>query len=171
VLDRLGAFLERPLAGRAMLAAAAAILLGFATLFALAVGETPRRAVPREPAGSSAARRRAPSPRPPEDAGHQGGARTRSFPRRDPQGESGAARRAARALRTHRALQHLPYSHGGVAIRIAGARGGRAVLAVSAPTPAAARRGWRAFLRRYRDSGRGYVPRFGARRSGLGGGA
>jgi hypothetical protein len=176
VPDRLRALLERPLdprAGRAIVALAAAILLGFATLFALAAGEAPRRAVPRKPTGSSAARRPARAPQTIEPPALDAGSRARRLPRQDPQDEPGsaAAHRAARALRAHRALQHLPYSHGGVTIRIVGARGGRAVLAVGALTLAAARRGWRAFLRRYRDGGRAYVPRFGVRRSGRGGGA
>jgi hypothetical protein len=34
------------------------------------------------------------------------------------------------------------------------------VLRVSAPTVSEARVGWRWFLRRYRDSGRAYVPLF-----------
>ena len=84
--------------------------------------------------------------------------------RQDPQDEKGsaAARRAAKALRSHRALQHVPYQHGRFTVRLVGAHGIRAELAVSAPTIPVARRGWRAFLRRYRDSGRAYLVRFEA---------
>jgi hypothetical protein len=176
VPDRLRALLERPLdprAGRAIVAFAAAILLGFAALFALAAGEAPRRAASREHAASAAPRHFAPAPSSAEAPAPEVAQRARRLPRQDPQDEPGsaAARRAVHALHTHRALQHLPYSHDGVAIRIVGARSERAVLAARAPTLAAARRGWRAFLRRYRDDGRAYAPRFGARRSGRGGGA
>jgi hypothetical protein len=80
----------------------------------------------------------------------------------DPQDHPGSAahRRATREIADHRALQHVPYRAGGVAIDLVGARGDRAVLAVRATTRAAARRGWRAFLRRYRDDGHSYFPRF-----------
>jgi len=47
-------------------------------------------------------------------------------------------------------------------VRLVGARGTRAVLAVGAPTISAARRGWRLFLRRYHDDGRAYLTRFEA---------
>ena len=93
----------------------------------------------------------------------------------DPQDERGSAAspRAARALQSHRALQHVPYRDGGLTVALVGARGSQAVLRVSAPTVAAARRGWHRFLRRYRDSGRAYVPIFKAvaRHSGTRGGA
>lgn len=83
-------------------------------------------------------------------------------PSQDPQDRRGSAarRRAVAELRSHRALQHVPYRRGGVAINLVGARGPRAVLRVTAPTSRAARAGWRAFLRRYRDRGAAYVPLF-----------
>jgi hypothetical protein len=163
MVDRLRALLDRPLdpsAARAILVLASAILLGLAALFALAGGE-PDRPTSQEdwpPAASS------PVPVAPvevegEAAGHRPPAR-----RQDPQDIEGsaAARRVGRALRSHRALQHVPYMQGGVTIALVGARGSRAVLRVSAPTIPSARRGWRRFLRRDRDSGRAYVPVFKA---------
>ena len=88
----------------------------------------------------------------------------------DPQDRRGSAlaRRSGRELASHRALQHVPYRREAVSIALVGARGTRAVLRVSAPTLTAARRSWRSFLRRYRDSGRAYLPRFDVRR-GIGG--
>jgi hypothetical protein len=171
VLDRFAAFLDRPLdprAGRAMLALAAAILLGFAALFVLGAGESPRRTVPRERAAAPTAGRSVPAPRPVEGARSHVAEPARHVPRQDPQDERGsaAARRAASALRTHRALQHVPYRQGRLGVQLVGARGSRALLRVSAPTVAAARRGWRAFLRRYDDAGRSYIPLFDARRRG-----
>jgi hypothetical protein len=161
MVDRLRALLDHPLdqsAARAILVLASAILLGLAALFALA-GSEPESVTSqkdRPPAASS------PVPVAPvevegEAAGHRLPAR-----RQDPQDIEGsaAARRAGRALRSHRALQHAPYMQGGVTIALVGARGSRAVLRVSAPTVPSARRGWRRFLRRYRDSGRAYVPIF-----------
>ncbi len=164
MVDRLRALLDRPLdpsAARAILALASAILLGLAALFVLAGGE-PDRPTSREDRPTAA------SPYVPavpdeevedEAAEHRPPARPQ-----DPQDVEGsaAARRAARALRSHRALQHVPYMQGGVTIALVGARGSRAVLRVSAPTVPVARRGWRRFLRRYRDSGRAYVPVFKA---------
>lgn len=85
----------------------------------------------------------------------------------DPQDHHGtaAAKRAARALANHRALQHVPYRHGAVTIRLTGAlRDGKAVLTITAPTLREARAGYRRFLARYRDAGRAYHPRFVARR-------
>jgi hypothetical protein len=173
VLERFRLFLDRPLdpsAGRAILALAAAILLGVATLLLLAGGEPDRRASTRGTAEAGAPRLPAPSrvDRPPSR-----GERSRRAPRQDPQDDpaSAAARRAARESRSHRALQHLPYRHGGLSVELVGVRGPRALLSVSAPTLAAARRGWRAFLRRYRDSGSSYAPVFRASRSRRGGGA
>jgi hypothetical protein len=175
MIDRLRALLDRPLdpsAARAILVFASAILFGFAGLFVLAASEQDRQAAtaelplivsppaPATPAGESDGER--PGPRP-------------STRRQDPQDVKGsaAARRAAQALRSHRALQHVPYRDGQLTIALVGASGGRAVLRVSAPTVSEARRGWRRFLRRYRDSGRAYAPVFeaAARRSGSRGGA
>jgi hypothetical protein len=85
-------------------------------------------------------------------------ARSTVGPRQDPQDQPGsrAARRAARALATHAALQHVPYRRGGVRIELTGARDGRALLTVTAPTRPRARAAWRAFLARFHDSGRAY---------------
>lgn len=83
--------------------------------------------------------------------------------KQDPQDRRGskAAKRAARALTMHRALQHVPYRDGNVEIRLTGAlKDGKAVLTVTAPTVAEAKAGYRRFLARYHDSGRAYRPRF-----------
>jgi hypothetical protein len=173
VLERFRLFLERPLdpsAGRAILALAAAILLGLALLFVLAGSGSGRRADPRLTDRTALAPAPEPSPARRPASGHS--SRERPLPRQDPQDRSGAAaERASEQLRTHRALQHVPYRRGRLRIELAGARGGKALLRVSAPTAAAARRGWRTFLRRYRDSGRSYAPVFEARRGARGGGA
>jgi len=166
MIDRLRFLLDRPLdplAARAVVVFASAILLGFAALFALAAGEPGRsaapgrQAVPTQPqAARSFGGAQADAAPPAPNAAHR--------PRQDPQDEAGspAAARAAKALRSHRALQHVPYRRDRLTVRLIGARGGRAVLAVRAPTTAAAHRGWRAFLRRYRDTGHVYLPRFEA---------
>jgi hypothetical protein len=164
MIDRLRLLLDRPLdplVARAIVVTATAILLGFAALFVLAAGEPGRSAAPGrqavptqpQPARSFGAARAEAAPPAPHAARHR---------RQDPQDKKGspAARRAAKALRSHRALQHVPYRHARLSVRLVGARGGRAVLAVSAPTISAARRGWRGFLRRYRDGGRAYLARF-----------
>jgi hypothetical protein len=148
-----------------VLALASAIFLGFAAVVVLDMGEPgpavhsrPAKATPAEQAPSSAAL----LPSSPADVGQLGSRSGRAGRRQDPQDRPGsaAARRTSRALRTHRALQHVPYRRGEVAIALVGARNGQAVLRVSAPNIAAARRGWRAYLRRYRDDGRAYLPRF-----------
>lgn len=164
MINRLRFLLDRPLdplVARAVAVFATAILLGFASLFVLAAGEPGRSAPPGRQAGST-------QPRPgssfdPARVQEAPPApRASRPPRQDPQDEAGsaAARRAANSLASHRALQHVPYQHGHLSVRLVGARGGRAVLAVSAPTISAARRGWRGFLRRYRDGGRAYLARF-----------
>lgn len=154
MVDRLRALLDRPLdpsAARAILIFASAILLGMGALFVLAASEPDRPTSPEQRSAGSAATavELAESLRPTEL-------------RQDPQDVKGspAARRAARALRSHRALQHLPYRRGNLAIVLVGAEGHRAVLRVSARTRAAGRRGWRAFLRRFRDRGEAYIARF-----------
>lgn len=166
MIDRLRFLLDRPLdplVARAIVVTASAILLGFAALFALSAAEPGRSAVPGRQA----------VPTQPQAVRSFGAARAKAAPpalraahrrRQDPQDEKGspAATRATRTLRSHRALQHVPYSHARLNVRLVGARGGRAVLVVSAPTMAGAHRGWRAFLRRYRDTGRAYLPRFEA---------
>ncbi len=164
MVDRLRALLDRPLdpsAARAILVLASAILLGLAALFALAASE------PGRP-GSQGVRPAAASPSAtvaPVEAVEGEAAEDRPpTHRQDPQDRKGsaAARRAAHALRSHRALQHVPYRDGEVTVALAGAKGSRAVLRVSASTVPAARRGWHRFLSRYRDSGRAYVPVFRA---------
>jgi hypothetical protein len=169
MIDRLRFLLDRPLdplVARTVVVFASAILLGFAALFVLGTSETGR------PAASGL---RATQPQPvrsfgavPPEAALPAPRESRQRPQ-DPQDKKGspAASSAAKALRSHRALQHVPYRRGRLTVRLAGARGTRAVLAVSAPTISAARRGWRGFLRRYRDSGRSYIPRFS--RIGAGG--
>jgi len=171
--DRLRALLDRPLdpsAARAILVFASAILVGLAGLFVLAAGDPDRQSSTAAPPSSIAA-----PPAPARHSERQLPERRGPVRRQDPQdvGGSIAARRAARALRAHRALQHVPYRDGEIKIALVGARGSRAVLRVSASTVPAARRGWRRFLRRYRDSGRAYVAVFkaAARRSGSRGGA
>lgn len=175
MLERFRLFLERPLApsaGRAILALAAAILLGLAFLFVLAGSGSGRRADPPARLAGRTAPEPAPEPSPARRPATEHPSRERSLPRQDPQDRRGrAAERASEQLRTHRALQHVPYRRGRLRIELAGARGGKALLRVSAPTAAAARRGWRTFLRRYRDSGRSYAPVFEARRGARGGGA
>jgi hypothetical protein len=161
MVDRLRALLEEPLdprVGRAVVVLASAILFGLAALFILAAREpevsttveTPPAA--RSTSGSAPADL-APAPTPEPPAARR---------RQDPQDQEGspAARRAARALASHRALQHVPYRSGELAVELVGARGHRAVLRVSAAAVPAARAGWRRFLRRYRDSGRAYLPIF-----------
>lgn len=85
----------------------------------------------------------------------------------DPQDHRGtqAAKRAAQALASHRALQHVPYRRGQVTIRLTGAlKDGKAVLTITAPTVAEAKAGYRRFLARYHDRGRAYRLRFLASR-------
>jgi hypothetical protein len=159
--DRLRAFLDHPLdpsAARAILVLASAIMLGLAALFVLA-GSGGERPTSREirPAASPSVPATPVEEVEDEAAEHRPPARPQ-----DPQDVEGsaAARRAARALRSHRALQHVPYRRGELAITLVGARGDRAVLWVSAPSLSSARRGWRAFLRRYHDRGEAYIARF-----------
>lgn len=161
--DRLRALLDRPLdpsAARAILVFASAILVGFAALLVLAVGQ------PDQPTSSSGHPSAVASFLGPAAAIQQvedNSAEGQAAPRRqDPQDVEGsaAARRAARALSSHRAIQHVPYRRGELAITLTGARAERAVLRVSAPSLRAARRGWRAFLRHYHDRGEAYIARF-----------
>lgn len=162
MVDRLRALLDRPLdqsAARAILVFASAILVGFAALFVLAASQPDRPTSPEHPSVAAAP----PSPVLPTQAVEVNPAEDQAAPhRQDPQDLEGslAARRANRALRSHRAIQHVPYRHGGLAITLAGARGDRALLRVSAPNLRAARRGWKAFLRRYADRGKAYIARF-----------
>ena len=162
MIDRLRALLDRPLdpsAARAILVFSSAILVGFAALFALAASEPDQPPSPGHPSVAAAP----PSPvvltqavegNPAEDQA--------ALRRQDPQDVEGslAARRVDRALRSHRTIQHVPYRRGELAITLAGARGDRALLRVSAPNLPAARRGWRAFLHRFHDRGKAYIARF-----------
>jgi hypothetical protein len=162
MIDRLRALLDRPLdpsAARAILAFASAILVGFAVLFVLAVSQPDQPTSSTHPSAAASS----PSPVVPTQAVESNSAEGQATPhRQDPQDieNSAAATRAARALRTHRALQHVPYRDGRLAVALVGARGGRAVLRVTAPTVRLGKRGWHRFLRRYRDSGRAYLPLF-----------
>lgn len=159
MVDRLRALLDRPLdpgAARAILVLSSAILIGLAALFALAASE-PGQSTSHEVRPAAA------SPSVPIEGVEGEAAEDRPpTPRQDPQDREGstAARRVAQAMRSHRALQHVPYRDDEVTVALVGARGSRAVLRVSASTVSAARRGWTRFLSRYRDSGRAYVPIF-----------
>lgn len=154
------AFLDRPLgpaAGRAILALATAIFVGFAAVFLLAGGEPhgvdPATVTSPPTAAEPGA----------DQLGLDAGASNRAqLPKQDPQDRPGsaAARRVASALRERRALQHVPYSIGAVSIVLVGADRGRAVLRISAATRAAARRGWHEFLDRFEDRGSLYKPQF-----------
>ncbi|MBS1861973.1 MAG: hypothetical protein JSS68_09700 [Actinobacteria bacterium] len=53
-----------------------------------------------------------------------------------------------------------------MSIKLIGARDEHPVLRVGGDTPAAVRAGWRAFLRRFHDPGRGYLPIFETRATG-----
>jgi hypothetical protein len=157
VIERLRVLLDRPLepsVARAVLLFALAVGAGFAVLLALAgIGWTPR--IETAPMRSSAIER--PDPRVPAP-----GIGPAAVPSQDPQDRPGSAahRHAAVELADHRALQHVPFEGDGVSIVLVGARGGRAVLRVRAPTRADARHGWNFFLRRFDDRGDAYVPRF-----------
>lgn len=167
MVERLRTLLERPLdpsVARAMLVLALAASIGFAAVALLAgIGDRPPP-VADAGHGSSLHRAGAGDPRvvaPPSSAEVAG---------QDRQDRPGTAahRRALGEVASHRALQHLPYRAGGVSIMLVGARRGRALLRVEAPTVGAARRGWRDFLRRFRDQGSAYVPRFEAGGGGHG---
>lgn len=168
MIDRLRALLDRPLdpsAARAILVFASAILVGFGALFVLAAREPDQPTSPGHPSVAAAP----PCPVVSTQVVEGNPAEDHAAPRRqDPQDVEGsrAARRADRALRSHRAIQHLPYRRGELAITLAGARGDRALLRVSAPNLRAAHRGWRAFLRRYHDRGKAYIARFVLRHEG-----
>lgn len=153
-----------PRVGRSVALLVGAVCIGFAVLVGLGLtgpGATgPARPIARPHAVSRAAVR-------PAVPFHHGAPVRRAgsrFPQ-DPQDRSGspAARRADRELAAHRALQHVPWRHRGVSIDLVGAGGSKAVLAVRAAGVAEARRGYQAFLRRFHDDGRAYLPRFRAR--------
>lgn len=162
MVDRLRALLDRPLdpsAARAILVFSSAILVGFAALLVLAVSRPDQPTSSTHPSVAAAP----PSPVVSIQAAEGNSAEGQAAPRRqDPQdvGGSRAARRADHALRSHRALQHVPYRGEGLTIDLVGAHGRRAVLRIRAATIQAARRGWRHFLRRFHDSGHAYLPIF-----------
>jgi len=162
MVDRLRALLDRPLdpnTARAILVFASAILLGVAALFVLAAGQRDQPTSPGRPSPAASS----PGLAVPIEAVEDDSDKVQAaLHRQDPQDVEGsaAARRAARALRSHRAIQHVPYRRRELAITLAGARGDRAVLRVTAPNLPAARRGWKDFLRRYHDRGEAYISRF-----------
>jgi hypothetical protein len=155
VVERFRAFLDRPLepsTSRAVIGLALAVGTGLAVLAVLG-------GVAGRPAARPEAR---PQVVPPGSGRVHAGRPSLSAPvqaDQDPQDRPGTAahRRAASALAHHRALQHVPYSTGGVSIELVGARRGKAVLRVVAATEGAARQGWRAFLRRFDDDGGAYL--------------
>lgn len=155
--DRFRAFLDRPLdprAARAVLVLALASFVGFAAVALVGLGTEDGRG------SSTSAATPAPSSTPP--AGGSNGRSRATVPRQDPQDRLGtAAAQAARGeLRSHRALQHVPYRDDGVLIDLVGARHGRALLLVRGGDLTAARRGWQRFLDRYDDEGADYRPIF-----------
>jgi hypothetical protein len=164
MVDRLRACLDRPLdprAGRWVLVLAFAVFLGVGVLRLL--GELDRPANPEPGDPPAAARVEAPVTRTPALAND---GRDPARRRQDPQDRrgSGAARRASRELRTHRALQHVPYRQRRVVIRLIGAQRSKAILQVKARSVQPAHEGWRRFLHRFNDSGDSYLPRFAGRR-------
>lgn len=174
MIDRLRFLLDRPLdpvPARAVVVFATAVLVGFVVVFVLGVASSDSQA----PAGPEAVAAQSHPGRSFGDVEVEAAPAappTSRRPGQDPQDEKGspAAGRAAKAIRSHRALQHVPYRSARFSVDLIGAHGGRAVLAVRAPTISAARRGWRGFLRRYRDGGRAYLPRFEAAAKAAGGG-
>lgn len=162
MIERFQEFLDQPL-GRgtawAILCFFSAIVVGLA-LVAVLAGGGPSGPTPldRVPSGTIAPGASLASPSVGGDQGDEVGGGIRQ----DPQDVSGspAAQRAARALESHRALQHVPYKGEGLTVELVGARGHRAVLRVTASTIREARRGWREFLRRYEDAGGAYIPIF-----------
>lgn len=161
VIERLRELADRPLdrrVGRAVfilglaVTVAVSLLVGFATVGGKD-GSDPSAEMGADGGSTSSHPLTAPRIATPEPV---------TRPEQDPQDRRGSAarRRAVAELESHRALQHVPYRRGGVAISLVGARGLRAVLGVTAPTIAAARVGWRDFLRRFHDRGSAYLARF-----------
>jgi hypothetical protein len=153
VIGRIRVLLDRPLdpaVARAVFVLALAVAVGFAIVVAVA-------GVDRDPAIERGATKPSSQGRPAVPAPGLS-----QMPAQDPQDRPGSAahRRAAAELADHRALQHVPFEGDGVSIDLVGARGTRAVLRVRGTTRAAARQGWRAFLRRFGDRGTAYIPRF-----------
>ena len=174
MVERLRLLLEQPLdprVARAVVVLGCVVLVAFALVAALGVGDGGQQSAPASahPAAASAAAHKNSAPADPVAPARSRG-RDRSPRRQDPQDEPGspAAARAEHELADHRALQHVPYRRRGLTIALVGATQRQAELRVSAPTLAAARRDWRAFLHRYRDNGRAYLPRFHAAGARLG---
>jgi hypothetical protein len=171
VIDPIRRILDRPLApaqARAVLALAACVTFGFATLVCLGEvsgstpgdsGPGPRSKAPTEPPPAPPTK---PSSAP---AGSTVAPSESTLPEQDPQDRPGtlAYRRARRELREHRALQRLPFRGRGLSITLVGADHGRALIRIVAATIVKAKRGWRQFLRRWSDHGSAYEPRFAAR--------
>lgn len=160
--DRLRALLDRPLdphVARAVLVLASAILVGFAAVALVGLGTSGDG---HGPSTSSAHGEAMPAPSPARSVAPSKTKAPVTIQPQDPQDRSGtaAARAARRELRSHGALQHVPYRDDGVSIDLVGARHGRAVLLVRGSDPAAARRGWQGFLDRYDDEGADYRPIF-----------
>lgn len=161
MVERLRDLLEHPLDPRlakAIVVLACGVTLGFAVVVVLARPASERPTADGTISSPRASGRFSSSPAEAMPAPR----RSEGAPvRQDPQDRPGTAahRRAAREIASHRALQHVPYRAGTVAIELVGARRDKAVLRVEAPTARAARHGWRRFLRRFDDSGRDYVPR------------
>ena len=164
---RLRALAGRPLdpaLGRSAVILAGVVCVGFGALVALGLiarnpGEGKESVSAHPPAAGASV------PAQPSAPYREVRSRRHHRPTQDPQDRPGspAAGRARHELATHRALQHLPYRRRGLSIRLIGARGAKAILAVRASTLAEAHRGWRAFLRRFEDPGGAYLPRFRAR--------
>jgi hypothetical protein len=169
MIDWLRLLLDRPLdpsVARAVTVLASAIFLGVAALFVLSDQE--HRSTPPVARVPALLQPRTSQPSVAATVPRGRSSRFRLTKHQDPQDIEGsrAARRAGRTLRAHRALQHVPYRSGGLAIDLVGARGARAVVRVSAPTLTEARARWRRFLRHYRDAGRAYLPLFRAQEGG-----
>lgn len=169
-MARLRLLLERPLdpaTARLVVLLGGAVSVGFAVLVGLGLLGPGATGSPRSVTAPPRVSRAAVGVRPTVSTSPLAADATDRGRRRpqDPQDRPGsrAARRAHRELATHRALQHLPYRHGDLSTWLVGARDSKAVLEVRATSLAAARRGWRAFLRRSHDDGHAYLPRFYAR--------
>jgi hypothetical protein len=167
--DRLRLLLDRPLdpaVARAVVVLATAVFVGFAAIFVLASHESEPKHADSGRAELSPLSSTQPAAAPAEgEPSPDSRAQNNRPERQDPQDDksSAAGKRAAAALRTHRALQHIPFHSSGLTIQLVGVRGTRAVVRVVAPTLNAARRGWNQFLRLYRDKGRAYLPSFAKR--------
>ncbi len=162
MIGRLRELAERPVApgvARAIVSTALVVTVALGCLVALGVAGHRDPVAGHHDPGSAVARPVAPAPtRPTESAT----ASTVARRRQDPQDRPGSAahRRVARELASHRALQHVPWHRGRVSIDLVGVEEGRAVLAVRGSSLAVDRHRWRAFLRRWKDDGHSYLPRF-----------